>query len=402
MVNAKNTTLLITGTSHGLVHLLMLALPYITAKLLEVTAVPATQDWLVVVLLNTPAYFVFGFGALPAGILCDKYGPTKTIALGFSLSVISSLGLFFLWPLGLLSITLFFVLYSFGAGLYHPAGTAWVSRTFVENRGKALGRHGIGGSIGQASSPIISAIILSTIYWPIIFLFLACTAAIVAFICLKVRFEETELEESTLEKSTLGSGLFSSMTVITLGLLSMVSVARGMHYRGTVTALPIYLTSELTAFLVIAGLLGTFVYLAGAMGQEVGGRLTDTMGWKKTLITMSFLSSLSLILLSIPYTATLFNDAILLSAILLFGFSNFSAQAATNTMVASLSSPNTRGTIFGVSFFTRFGLGALGIPLVGFCRLYFGTWTIGFLVLAILILLSTAIIPFINPRTENK
>lgn len=401
MVNAKNTTLLITGTAHGLVHLLMLALPYITVKLLEVTAVPVTQEWLVVVLLNTPAYFIFGLGAIPAGILCDKYGPTRTISLGFSLSVVSGLGLFFLWPLGLLTIALFFVLYSFGAGLYHPAGTAWVSRTFVENRGKALGRHGIGGSIGQASSPIISALILSTIYWPMIFIFLACTAAIVAFVCLRVRFEEAELEELAPEKPTLGGGFFSTMTVITMGFLTMVLVARGMHYRGTVTALPIYLTSELTAFLVMAGFFGTLVYFAGAVGQEVGGRLTDKMGWKKTLINMSCLSSFSLLLLSLPYTATLFNDAILLSAILLFGFAYFSAQAATNTMVASLSSPNNRGTVFGFSFFARFGLGALGIPLVGFCRLIFGTWTVGFLVLAILILLSAAVLSFINPRTKS-
>jgi MFS family permease len=398
MVNAKNTTLLITGTAHGLVHLLMLALPYITAKLLEVTAVPVTQEWLVVVILNTPAYFIFGLGALPAGVLCDKYGPTKTISFGFFLSVVSGLGLFFLWPLGLVTITIFFILYSFGAGLYHPAGTAWVSRTFVENRGKALGRHGIGGSIGQASSPIISALILSTIYWPIIFIFLACAAAIVAVVCLRVRFEEAELEDFVSEKPTIGSGLFSAMTVTTLGLLTVVLVARGMYYRGTVTALPIYLTSELTALLVIAGLLGTMVYLAGAVGQEVGGHMTDKMGWVKTLIIMSCLSSFSLVLLSLPYTANLFNDAVLLSGILLFGFAYFSAQAATNTMVASLSTPDGRGTIFGISFFARLGIGALGIPLVGLCRLFFGTWTIGFLILAILILLSAAIIPFITPK----
>jgi len=399
-LNAKNTTLLVTGTAHGLVHLLMLALPYITAKLLEVTAVPPDQEWLVVVLLNTPAYFIFGLGALPAGVLCDKYGPKKTISLGFSFSVISGLGLFFLWSMGLLTITIFFVIYSFGAGLYHPAGTTWVSKVFVENRGKALGRHGIGGSIGQASSPIISSLILSTIYWPVIFIFLACTAALVAIVCLKVRFEEDEFEEVTPKEPTLNSSVFSSLTIPTLGLLTIVFIARGMHYRGAATALPIYLTSELSAILILAGFLGTLIYLAGAFGQEVGGRLSDKMGWKKTIMYTSCLSFLSLLLLSLPYTATLFNDAILISAILLFGFTFFSAQAGINTMVASISSPNNRGKLFGYSFFTRFGMGALGIPLISYCRLIFGTWTIGFLALALLALLAAAIVPFVNPRTK--
>ncbi|MDO8056480.1 MAG: MFS transporter, partial [Candidatus Hermodarchaeota archaeon] len=141
-MNHKTTTLLLAGAAHGLVHLLMLSLPYITVKLLQVTPILPGQEALIVILLNTPSYFIFGLGAIPAGVLCDRIGPTKTIAIGLFLSVCSGVGLFFLWPLGITTIALFFILYSFGAGLYHPAGTTWVSNTFQENRGKALGRHG--------------------------------------------------------------------------------------------------------------------------------------------------------------------------------------------------------------------------------------------------------------------
>ncbi|MFW9986030.1 MAG: hypothetical protein ACFFDJ_05675, partial [Candidatus Odinarchaeota archaeon] len=97
-MNHQNTTLLITGASHGLVHLLMLALPFITAKLLLITPVLPGQEGLVVLLLNTPAYFIFGFGALPAGVLCDRIGPRQTIVMGLSLSVLAGVALFFLWP----------------------------------------------------------------------------------------------------------------------------------------------------------------------------------------------------------------------------------------------------------------------------------------------------------------
>jgi len=401
MPDAKTSTLLIAGVAHGLIHLLMLALPYITVKLLEVAAVKPEQQGWVVLLLNTPAYFIFGFGALPAGVLADRYGPTRTIAMGLLLTVVSGIGLFLLWPLGLPVIAAFFTLYSLGAGLYHPAGLAWVSKTFVEDRGKALGRHGIGGSIGQASSPLVSALILSTPFWPLIFIFLAGAALAVAIVCFSVHIEKWEMEETKLEETTKG-GFLGAMTVLVFFLVTMLFVTRGMFYRGTVTALPVYLNKELGALLLLAGLYGTIIYIAGAVGQEVGGRLTDRFGWKRTLIGVSLLSAISLVVLALPYTPNLASDALLLVSIILFGFSFFATQASANTMVAQLSTTTHRGIVFGYSFFMRFGMGALGIPLVSLSQLLFGTWTLGFLILAILPLVTVVIAPFIEPRRGGK
>ncbi len=376
----------------------MLTLPYITAKLLLITPIPLGQEGLVVLLLNTPAYFVFGFGALPAGILCDRFGPRLTIALGLLLSVFSGISLFFLWPLGIGVIAVLFIVYAFGAGLYHPAGTTWVSNTFEENRGKALGRHGIGGSIGQASAPIISALILSTLFWPAIFLFLAVVGFIIAVICLRVRVQTYEVKPIPDAETKSTGGFFSAMTPAVMIITSVILAARGMLYRGTVTALPVYITSELQALLILAGFFGTLVYVGGIVGQEVGGRLTDSYGWRKIIMSMTLLSTLSLILLAVPYAPTLANDVILVVAILVFGFSFFSAQAATNTMVANLSNSGSRGQVFGWSFFARFGLGAFGIPIMGLGQVVFGTWIIGFFMMALLGLLATVLVPLVYRR----
>lgn len=402
MVSNKTSTLLITGTSHGLVHLLMLALPYITVKLLEVTAVPPGQEGLVVLLLNTPSYFIFGLSAIPAGILSDKFAPTRVITLGLSLTVASGIALFFLWPLGLVTIALLFILYSFGAGLYHPAGTAWVSNVFTEDRGKALGRHGIGGSIGQAASPIISATILSTPAWPLIFPVLAAAGLLVSFICIRSHTEIPQPEDASPSGSVSKSGLFSVMSVVVFGLMSVTLISRGMFYRGSVTALPIYLNRELQALLVLAGVLGTLIYVGGAIGQEVGGRLTDRMGWQIILIYSCILSSVSLLLLSLPYSPNFANDLRLIASILLFGFSFFAAQAASNTMVAQLATARNRGTVFGYSFFARFGFGAFGIVIVSSYQLIYGTWAMGFIALALLTLIAAACVPFITPRKQAK
>jgi MFS family permease len=401
-VNQKNTTLLITGASHGLVHLLMLALPYITTKLLLVAPVPLGTEWLVVLLLNTPAYFVFGFGALPAGYLCDRIGPRKVIAIGLMLSVCSGIALFFLWPLGVSVIAVLFMTYAFGAGLYHPAGTTWVSNTFETDRGKALGRHGIGGSVGQLMAPLISAVILSTLFWPVIFLFLAAIGIIIAYVTLRVHVQTSELEEGPDPDAKEGGGFFSLVTPAVMIIVSVVLAARGMLYRGTVTALPVYITLELGALLVIAGFIGTLVYVGGIFGQEIGGRLTDHFGWRKILIIMTLVTCGSLVLLAVPYIPTIWNDALLIIAVLLFGFSFFSAQAATNTMVASLSSPKSRGQVFGWSFFTRFGLGAFGIPIVTLSAFFFGSWVIGFFLLALLGVVAAVFVPLVHHRRKSK
>ncbi|MFX1508740.1 MAG: MFS transporter [Promethearchaeota archaeon] len=402
MVNQQNTTLLITGAAHGMVHLLMLALPYITTKLLLVTPITPGLEWLVVLLLNTPAYFVFGFGAIPAGFLCDRIGPRLVIAIGLMLSVFSGIALFFLWPLGIGVIAFLFMTYAFGAGLYHPAGTTWVSNTFEKNRGKALGRHGIGGSIGQMMAPLISALILSTIFWQAIFLFLAAIGIIIAVITLRVRVQTSEIPAWTNDDKEKGLGFFSAASVGVMILVSFIFAARGMLYRGTVTALPVYITLELGALLVIAGFIGTLVYIGGMFGQEVGGRLTDRYGWRKILIIMTLLTTVSLVLLAVPYSPTIFGDSLLIAAVMIFGFSFFAAQAANNTMVAHLSSPGSRGKVFGWSFFTRFGLGAFGIPIITISFFIFGTWVAGFFILALLGLFAAFLVPFVHRRDTNS
>ncbi|MFX1317999.1 MAG: MFS transporter [Promethearchaeota archaeon] len=402
-MNQQNTTLVITGAAHGLVHLLMLALPYITTKLLLVTPILPGSEWLVVLLLNTPAYFVFGFGAIPAGFLCDRIGPRKVIAMGLMLSVLSGIALFFLWPLGISVIAFFFMTYAFGAGLYHPAGTTWVSNTFHKNRGKALGRHGIGGSIGQMMAPLISALILSTIFWPVIFLFLAAIGIVIAFVTLRVRVQVYDVKVPPNSELKQGRGFFSFVTPVVMLVVSVILVARGMLYRGTVTALPVYITLELGALLVIAGFIGTLVYVGGIFGQEIGGRLTDRYGWPRTLAGMTLLCGGALLLLSIPYVPIIWSDLLLIAAVMLFGFSFFAAQAATNTMVADLSNPESRGQVFGWSFFTRFGLGALfGIPLVTLSFFIFGTWVAGFFLMALFSVVAALLIIFVHRRQQES
>ena len=71
-------------------------------------------------------------------------------------------------------------------------------------------------------------------------------------------------------------------------------------------------------------------------------------------------------------------------------------------MVAQLSTAKNRGTIFGYSFFARFGFGAFGILIVSGCQLLYGSWTVGFLILGLLTLIAAACVPFIASRKRES
>ena len=105
--------------------------------------------------------------------------------------------------------------YAFGAGLYHPAGTTWVSNTFETGRGKALGRHGIGGSVGQLMAPLVSSLLLSLVFWPVIFLFLAAIGVIIAFITLRIRVQSSVNDIPPDSDAKEGGGFFSLVTPAT-------------------------------------------------------------------------------------------------------------------------------------------------------------------------------------------
>ena len=75
------------------------------------------------------------------------------------------------------------------------------------------------------------------------------------------------------------------------------------------------------------------------------------------------LASLSGMLLSINVWMFLFCTA-------LFGFSFYGAQVVENTLIADITPSSVRGSIYGLSFATRFGIGHLSLPLAAVLMRY--------------------------------
>ena len=193
--------------------------------------------------LATICYSLYGIMALPGGILADKLSykavlaiffigtPTAACIVGSARSV-TSLGI------GLALLGLF-------ASLYHPSGLAMISQG-VRERGKALGLHGVFGSLGLALSQYMARSLATRFSWrqPYYFLSLPGFIAGAVFLLVSRTALRTEQPDAALPKDPAENVPQQSrqrFSIWSLILLYAAMTLMGFAYRGVVTMLPTYL-----------------------------------------------------------------------------------------------------------------------------------------------------------------
>lgn len=375
--NDRSIVVLVMG-AHGLVHTYELSIPiFMTAWLSELGVSEAMLGALV-----GAGYFLFGAGALPGGILADRFGSRRLIAVCFA-GMGGAFVLLGLLP-GLWGIGLALLAWGAAASVYHPAGLSLIS-TGVRQRGHALAYHGIAGNVGVAGGPLVTALLLLLFDWPTVAILLGLPALGAAAWALRASFDERAAiglhEEGDATGSTLSSETASETEGLTAlwgrskhlfasgfaGVFVLVALS-GLYYRGMLTFLPDLLTplvgkpSDLpidvaTGRYVYAGLLAV-----GIGGQYVGGRLSDREGTERTLAAaLAVLAGVAVVFLPIAGLGTL----ALLAVSAVLGFSLFVIQPLYQATVAEYTPPEARGLSYGYTYLAVFGIGALGAALAG-------------------------------------
>lgn len=306
---------------------------------------------------------LYGFGAIPAGYISDKWGSLKTIQLGIAISVAGLIGLFF--SSSILAFAFFLIMIGLGSSVYHPSGLNAISKVFIQERGDAMGKHGFIGNFGQVIAPTIAAFLGARFGWRSGFLIwgiLGLFLLIWNFYLIKERTEE-EVKGSS-------GDYFKALRAIinfSVGLVLVLTILRGLYYRGTVTITPSYITDVLGRSVMQAGLLTSLLLGAGGIAQLIGGRLADKLGTKKPIIIFTILS-----IVSLTFIVLATNSYVLIVGIILFGFSFFGAQPAVNTLIAEIAHKSIRGGFYGLTFLTRFGMSFLSPLLAGVIADNFG------------------------------
>lgn len=355
--------------AHAMVHTYELSIPILVSIWLD--RFPVTEAELG--LLVTAGMALFGIGALPGGILTDRYGSKRLILLCLAGMGGSFLLLGFAGSIPLIAVAL--VLWGAAASVYHPAGLSLISRG-VASRGQGFAFHGMAGNLGIAVGPLVTTLLLIFLDWNTVALLLAVPAGVAIVLAVSIDVEERAAVEadggSDQQIESVGEFLARSRHLFVGGfvLVFLVVIMSGLYYRSVLTFLPELLgafpslapidVGDLT--LEAARYLYVGLLMVGILGQYVGGHLTDRIHVGRGL--MGGFGALAVVaLLFLPVANTGVAGLILMSALL--GFSLFVVQPFYQAAVAEYSPPDIRGLSYGYTYLSNFGIGALGAVIAG-------------------------------------
>jgi MFS family permease len=133
----------------------------------------------------------------------------------------------------------------------------------------------------------------------------------------------------------------------------------GLYFRGTELFLPTYLTRVRGLSIEISGLTISLLMAFGVVGQFLGGVGGDKIGSAKALLLESLAVAIGFAFLQFEGISSV---AIF---VLLYGVGFYATQPTTNALTAEISSPSERGFLYGIMFFTVFGIGSISSAIAG-------------------------------------
>ncbi|AXR77048.1 MFS transporter [Natrarchaeobaculum sulfurireducens] len=386
-----------TMAGHGLVHWFETSIPIFLVVWLAEFDVGVALLGLVVAL----GYAPFGLGALPAGILADRYGPKRLV-----LACLAGMsGAFLVLAVSDSIVTLAFalVLWGVAASIYHPAGLALIS-TGVEDRGTVFAWHGIAGNVGIALGPFVAATLLIFLEWQLVAAILAVPGLFAFAYGITAEFDPTAAVEDDVdagpsEALSLSELVTNSRALFAgaFGLIFVIVTFEGLYYRGMLTYLPEILHGlpAMDALVLPDGLEGIepadYIYVGllvvGMAGQYVGGKLTNRLEPAHGLAGL-FVVLAALAVAFVPVTEMGLGAIVVLCGV--FGFFLFAIQPFYQDAVAVYTPADTRGLSYGYTYLGEFGLGAASIAIGGYVLGGFSTATF-FLVIASFAVVGTVL-----------
>lgn len=393
-MNTRDRSILgVTCFGHFMSHFNMLVFPAILLPLagslqLSMTAALALSFWM---------YLLFGLSALPWGLLADRFGPRRLLAV-FHLGA----GLCGFWAAARISDPgqLWLALAGIGlfSGIYHPAGLGWIAKE-VQQTSRAMAYNGMFGNLGLATAPLLAGIV--NYFWGIAMVYgVLGVMNLLGLVLLAM----TDAGPTTAAPRPKPQG--NSLAAFLVLLIAMT--LGGIVYRGTSITLPAYFelqNGELYHFLteltggmgsanVVATVLTSLIYLVGIAGQYTGG----WVGERFRLTSGYLLFHLLTIPLALAMAAS--TNGMLVFFAMLHGFFLLGMQPLENTLVARLTPPHFLSSAYGVKFILTFGVGALSVKMVGLVKATWGFPAVYQGLAGVSTLLALAIVLLI--RTQSR
>ncbi len=235
-----------------------------------------------------------------------------------------------------------------GQATYHPQAAAFLVSAYPKRRGRILGIHGWGGSIGHFLAPVAVVLAVSFFGWRWAMAAIALPT-ILAAIVVRMKLDETPPTPSVSLRGSLTRPLI--IAALAFGIVGTVGRSFLIFFVKMLVDEGWQETD--------AGIALTIILLVGAIAQPLGGLAYDRIGGVRVLQIASA-STIALIAM-FAFTSGAWS-LVAIAAIAFFEFSLFPVALAQASQLAPAAQAGAAaGVVFGVSGM----LAALAQPAVG-------------------------------------
>lgn len=371
---SKNQMSAFLTTSHGLEHILSAALPPLFILIKGSLGLSYTQVGLLTTVRNTMA----GVIQAPAGVLVDRVGARRPLAIGFAV-VSLSLILSGFAP-GYLLLVLAQLLSGIGSSAFHPATYAMVTRLAAgESVGKRMGFHTFGGFIGTTASYVLVAFLGTRFGWRTALILLGIPGFVVAYLFWRLFDLPIEVARSSGDGKKAGPpARVSPLSVIPL---IGITTIQGMFSRGLSAFLPLFLSVAYRMSVAQAAVYSTLMTGSGSVGLLLGGVLAD----RYSRLTVLAMSSMWMCLTSLVLANWTLSYPMLAVLLIASGLAQYASNPSQTSLVTRFSSADSEGSLFGLTFAGSFLGGSFVTVVAGWMADMVGVRSI-FWLLAVLAL----------------
>ena len=363
----EKSILWITSANHFLVHIIEMGFPALVIPLSQYFGLSLGAS----IALCQGLYLAYGFGALPAGIISDKWNIRYMLGIG----ALGSAAACFAASAAPNAATLVIALTFLGlfASIYHPTGISLITHS-VSQRGKALGLNGVCGNIGFAVAPLIAG--FSNYFWGwrscfIVIGLIALVVGLSAFLmnAIPPKPQERHAPGTAEEKQLAAYFVMVCVIILVAGLLYRavtVSIPAYMENFGPSVAAGITQAVKDPIRNLTANMFVFVIYSGGILGQFLGGMLADRYDLRKAYL-LYYIGIIPMALMM----AVARNYSLVAAAAGLIFFT-LGMQPIENSLIARLTPVRWRSTAFGFKFILGLGVGSLAVSLVGYTQGRFG------------------------------
>lgn len=334
----------------GLSAAVTLLLPFIAADL----ALSYAEAGVVKSALNA----LISLTQLPSGLIAARTGEAMLLGLGlgwFSLSFLL-VGL----ASGYGMLLLLMAAAGAGGGVYHPVGTAWVSRVFLGGRrGTAVGTLNFAGDLGKVALPALAGTLVLWAGWRGSLVVLGAAGAAVALALVAFGWRERRVGAAAASAPSVsgqGWGIARPGQFAVICLIGLIDQAS----RSAVTAFLGFLLLAQGAPETALGWLVAVTFAGGAFGKFGCGLLVDRMEDRRVMAITESAMAVGCLMLAFTRPGLL-----LVPFLLVFGFALNGTSSVIYTRLADTLDPARFSRGYGLYYTLSFGASALAPMLYG-------------------------------------